>query len=178
MAESFLPRFPELAHIDFALDLLPSSSWWLGATDSTRHIPRVRVRPARPTNPSLTYTIPHEFTHLLQVPLRLVPQGERACDVFAMSRAGDRFLVAPGYLRVPSAVRAAWVDWAATAADLAKDAVRRRSEGERRYIAWWEAAIRAECRGRESNPLKTDLQSVTLAALSPRREPAHPADGN
>src|SRR5207245_10340867 len=25
-----------------------------------------------------------------------------------------------------------------------------------------------ECRGRESNPLETDLQSVTLAALSPR----------
>src|SRR5206468_7236948 len=28
-----------------------------------------------------------------------------------------------------------------------------------------------ECRGRESNPLETDLQSVTLAALSPRRRP-------
>src|SRR5713101_2891610 len=27
------------------------------------------------------------------------------------------------------------------------------------------------CRGRESNPLETDLQSVTLAALSPRRRP-------
>ncbi len=26
---------------------------------------------------------------------------------------------------------------------------------------------RIECPGRESNPLKTDLQSVTLAALSP-----------
>src|SRR5437870_6864014 len=34
----------------------------------------------------------------------------------------------------------------------------------------WTAGLRLRgCRGRESNPLETDLQSVTLAALSPRR---------
>src|SRR5439155_9024795 len=42
----------------------------------------------------------------------------------------------------------------------------------RRSDADWEltAGLRSRgCRGRESNPLETDLQSVTLAALSPRR---------
>ena len=33
------------------------------------------------------------------------------------------------------------------------------------------------CPGRESNPLKTDLQSVTLAALSPGPRRPNPAKG-
>src|SRR6266571_3116777 len=76
-----------------------------GLAEQDRAPPRIRLRPARPTNPTLTYTIPHALTHLLQVPLRLVPGGERSCDLFAMARAGDRFLVPPGYVRVPPAAR-------------------------------------------------------------------------
>ena len=178
LAESFLPHFPELARIDFELDVLPSSSWFLGITDHGPPVPRVRLRPARPTNPTLTSTIAHEFTHLLQIPLRLVPQGERSCDLYALARAGERFLSPPGYMRVPRIARDAWTEWSDVAADLAKQALERRTAGERRYIAWWEAEMRAQCRGRESNPLKTDLQSVTLAALSPRRNVAHPVEGN
>lgn len=178
LAESFLPHFPELARIDFELDLLPSFSRFLGLTDHGLPVPRVRLRPARPTNPTLTSTIAHEFTHLLQLPLRLVPQGERSCDLYALARAGERFLSPPGYVRVPRVARAAWTAWSDVAADLAKVALERRTAGERRYIAWWEAKMRAQCRGRESNPLETDLQSVTLAALSPRRDVAHPVEGN
>ena len=144
LAESFLPRFPELEGLEFELDLLPSSSWLLGLADGGRTVPRVRIRPARPTNPTLTYTIPHELTHLLQRPLRTVPQGERSCDLFAMARAGDRFRVAPRYLTIPRSARLAWTGWAAIAADLAREAVQRRSRGERTYIAWWEAAFRVE----------------------------------
>ncbi len=144
LARSFLPSFPELDALQFELDLLPSSSWVLGLADGDRRVPRIRIRPARPTNPTLTYTIPHELTHLLQRPLGTVPQGERSCDLFAMARVGDRFRVAPGYLRIPRSARLAWTGWAATAADLAREAVQRRSRGERTYIAWWEAAFRVE----------------------------------
>ena len=177
IARSFLPHFSELDTLDFELDLLPSSSRLLGLTDQDRSIPRVRIRSARPTNPSLTYAIPHELTHLLQLPLRRVPQGERAADLFAMARAGDRFGVAPSYLRVPVPVRDGWSAWRPTAAALAREALERRETGQRAYMAWWEAELRNQCRGRESNPLTTDLQSVTLAALSPRRGVAHPAEG-
>jgi len=140
---SFLPRFPELEHTDFELDLLPSSSWLLGLAEHDREPPRIRLRPARPTNPTLTYTIPHELTHLLQRPLGLVPGGERSCDLFAMARAGDRFLVPPGYVRVPVAARGDWERWSFVAALLAREAVTRRSEGTRRYIAWWETSLRS-----------------------------------
>src|SRR5438876_4884256 len=50
-------------------------------------------------------------------------------------------------------------------------------EGARPVRSRWSATPRVHgireatgtCRGRESNPQETDLQSVTLAALSPRR---------
>ena len=142
LASSFLPRFPELDPIDFEIDLLPSSSRLLGLADGGRRTPRIRIRAARPANPSLTYAIPHELTHLLQRPLRVAPQGERACDLFAMARAGERFLVPPGYLRVPGASRRDWSRWAAMAAVLARDALQRRAARERNYIVAWETAFR------------------------------------
>lgn len=142
LARSFLPDFPELDALDFDLDLLPSSSWLLGVTEDGAGRPRVRLRAARPVNPSLTYTIPHEFAHLLQRPLRLAPQGERAADLYAMARAGDRFLVPPGYVRVPSHARLDWGLWSSSAASLAKEALMRRAWGERVYIRWWEDAFR------------------------------------
>jgi hypothetical protein len=141
LVRSFLPRFPELDAGEFELDLLPSSSWLLGLAEHDRDPPRIRLRPARPTNPSLTYTIPHELTHLLQRPVGLVPGGERACDLHALARAGDRFLVPPGYLRVPRTARADWGRWALPTALLAQEALRRRENGTRTYIVWWEKAL-------------------------------------
>src|SRR2546427_7738638 len=137
-----LGLFPELDGLDFEMDLLPYSSRYLGLTDHDRSPPRVRLRPARPTNPSLTYTIPHELTHLLQRPAGFAPMGERSCDVYAMARAGTHMLVPPGYVRVPMAAREDWRRWNASAAALARDAIRQRDEGLRTYIAWWEAAFR------------------------------------
>ena len=167
LARSFLPQFPELRRMTFELDLMRSSSGILGLTDSDRRIPRIRLRAGRPSNPSLTYAIPHEFTHLLQEPLRVVPQGERSCDLYAMARAGRRFLVSPGYLRVPSQADRDWVAWAAMATRLARRALGRRSEGERRYIVWWERAFRtAVLRGK---PRTASTPSRPLKASGPRR---------
>lgn len=170
LAESFLPYFPELRGTVVELDLLPSSSWLLGLADGMRPIPRIRLRPARPTNPTLTYTIPHELTHLLQRPLGLLPQGERSCDLFAMARAGERFRVAPGYVRVPRSARLAWPSWAWEAADLAREAVRRRSRGERTYIAWWEATFRARATHRV--PTADRWGGLISAAARPGETPA------
>jgi len=143
LVQYFLPRFPELDATDFELDLLAPSSRLLGLAEQDRDPPRIRLRPARPTNPTLTYTIPHELTHLLQLPLGLVPGGERSCDLYAMARAGDLFLVPPGYVRVPPGARCDWERWGMTAAVLARAALTQRNEGTRAYIAWWERSFRA-----------------------------------
>ena len=141
LTQSYLPLFPELHPVDFELDLLPYSSRYLGLTDHDRQPPRVRLRPARLTNPSLTYTIPHELTHLIQRPLGAAPMGERACDLHAMARAGLRFLVPPGYLRVPDAAKTDWRRWSPSATALAREALRQREEGRRTYIGWWESSF-------------------------------------
>jgi hypothetical protein len=142
LTTSFLDHFPELDAIEFELDLLPSSSRYLGLTDHDRTPPRIRLRAARPTNPTLTYTIPHELTHLLQRPVGAAPMGERSCDLYAMARAGTRFLVPPAYVRVPDAARDNWPRWNVSATALAREAIRSRVDGRRTYIAWWESSFR------------------------------------
>ncbi|HEV8594008.1 MAG TPA: hypothetical protein VGR51_00565 [Thermoplasmata archaeon] len=172
LVHSFLPRFPELDALDFELDLLPSSSWFLGVTDHDRDPPRIRLRPARPSNPTLTYTIPHELTHLLQIPIGQVPRGERACDLHAIARAGDRFLVPPGYVKVPRTAKEDWSRWSLPAALLARDALHRRGGGLRTYIVWWETAFRAL-----ASPITT-RRGVSSGTGSPRHSGGSPAGGS
>ncbi len=165
---SFLPHFPELDDLDFELDLLPSSSRYLGLTDHDREPPRIRLRPARPTNPSLTYTIPHELTHLLQRPAGRAPMGEKSCDLYAMARAGHRFLAAPAYLRIPRSASQDWGRWRSSATALARDALRQREEGRRTYIAWWESSFR----GLVTALTRDDAPSGTEPRHPPGESPA------
>jgi hypothetical protein len=142
IARSFLDLFPELEGLDFELDLLPSRTYILGLTEQDRDPPRIRLRPARPTNKTLTQTIPHEYMHLLQYPLRLIPQGERSCDLYAMARAGERFRSSPNYLEVPKRTYDDWDHWAPVSSHLAREAIRQREQGRRHYIVWWEETFR------------------------------------
>ena len=86
------------------------------------------------------YTIAHELMHLVQFNSDSVPGGERACDVYALARLPPRYIdESPTYLVVPRGRRGRW-----TAADarmahvLAREAIRRRSGGLKRYATWWE----------------------------------------
>lgn len=89
-------------------------------------------------------TIAHELVHLLQA-RGLVPGGERSCDVYSLAR--DRFLVdaAPVYLEIPDALTTPGGGLRDGAARLlhttAREAIRRREAGERRYIVWFEKAL-------------------------------------
>ena len=150
LVRSFLVRFPELDRRDFELDLLPSAAGVLGLADIRRNPPRIRLWRARPSNPDLTYVIPHELAHLMQHPLGPWPGGERAADLYAIARAGDRFRVPPGYLRVPAAARDGWPRMADRAHRLAQEALQRRSRGLRTYIVWWEAGLRDALQSRKS----------------------------
>lgn len=89
-------------------------------------------------------TIAHELVHLLQA-RRLVPGGERSCDLYSLAR--DRFLVdaAPVYLSIPGVLTTPGGGLRAGASRLlhvtALEAVHRREAGERRYIRWFENAL-------------------------------------
>ncbi len=108
-----------------------------GSLDPAR--PGIWVRPIK-----LAYfTVAHELTHLLQA-RRLVPGGERACDLWALSRSPLVIDSVPGYLRMPRALRARHTTESALASMLhrfACAAIARRDAGDRRYLAGFERDV-------------------------------------
>lgn len=86
------------------------------------------------------WTLGHELMHLAQFNSSDIPEGERACDVFALARLPPRFIdEAPSYLVVPRGCRGRWTRrHARFAHDVAKEALAFRSSGLRRYVVWWE----------------------------------------
>jgi hypothetical protein len=109
-----------------------------GSLDPDR--PGIWVRPRR-----LSYfTIAHEFTHLLQA-RRLVPRGERACDLWALARSPLLNDVPPGYLRLPGSLRRCRrldPEQATFLCQAARMAIAARESGERRYLLLFESEAR------------------------------------
>lgn len=136
--------FPELSGHRVRVDLLPSRSRRLGTASILEDPPRIAFHPGlvdRP--PELKATAAHELMHLLQWPLRQVPNGERACDLYVLARFGTRFPGPPYYLNVPRTARSHWGTWAPVATELARRALVERAHGRRQYLRWWEAEFHA-----------------------------------
>ena len=130
--------FPELADGTVRVGLARKRGvlGW-GSLDPER--PGVWVRPRR-----LSYfTITHEFTHLLQA-RRLVPRGERACDLWALARSPLLNDTPPGYLRLPGSLRRRRLEPAQAAGlcEAARRAIAAREGGERRYLLSFEREAR------------------------------------
>ncbi len=86
------------------------------------------------------WTLAHEMMHLAQFNTKGIPSGERACDIYALARLPPKLIDdSPSYLVVPPAIRRRWSRrYASLAHELALEALRRRSNGLRRYASWWE----------------------------------------
>ena len=131
--------FPELAGGTVRIGLAQKRGvlGW-GSLDPER--PGIWVRPRR-----LSYfTIAHEFTHLLQA-RRLVPGGERACDLWALARSPLINDAPPSYLRLPGPLRRCRLLDPVQAAFLcqaARRAIAARESGERRYLLFFERELR------------------------------------
>jgi hypothetical protein len=108
-----------------------------GSLDPER--PGVWVRPRRLE----TFTIAHEFTHLLQA-RRLVPLGERACDLWAMARSPLLIDAPPCYLKLPKRLgerRRLSHETAVLLHQAACRAIEGRSRGDRRYLSGFEREV-------------------------------------
>ena len=141
--------FPELNGITIRVGLAQKRGvlGW-GSLDPER--PGVWVRPRR----THTFTIAHEFVHLLQA-RRLVPGGERACDLWALARSPLLIDHVPGYLRLPRALRLrrdleSWEP--ALLHDAARRAIRARERGDRRYLRRFEREVAAALAAPRSAP--------------------------
>ena len=86
------------------------------------------------------WTMAHELMHLAQFNSHGIPGGERACDIFALSRLPPSIIdEAPSYVAVPEDADCDWNEKHARLAHrLAKKAIEHRESGVRRYIEWWE----------------------------------------
>ncbi len=130
--------FPELDGCTVRLGLAqkPGVLGW-GSLDPDQ--PGIWVRPKR-----LDYfTVAHEFTHLLQA-RRLVPGGERQCDLHALARSPMLVDAPPGYLALPRGLRAKRRLTARESGylcDAARRALAARAAGERRYLKRFEQEV-------------------------------------
>jgi hypothetical protein len=86
------------------------------------------------------WTLVHEFMHLVQFNDDGIPGGERAIDIQALARVPPGLIDdSPCYLVVPEEIRDSWNDkYAELAHVLAKEALKKRRDGLRRYAVWWE----------------------------------------
>ena len=139
--------FPELDGVTVRVGLArkPGVLGW-GSLDPDA--PGVWVRPRRLEH----FTIAHELTHLLQA-RGLVPRGERACDLWALSRSALLVDAAPSYLRLPHDLARLRRLETATSAMLhtaARRAVAARAAGERAYLKRFEREVAAAWRARHT----------------------------
>jgi hypothetical protein len=76
---------------------------------------------------------------------RMVPNGERACDVFTLARSIKFCDSKPYYLKVPRAFlaedRRIMPGMQMVMHMVAKESVQRRKDGERNYIRWFEREL-------------------------------------
>jgi hypothetical protein len=102
---------------------------------------RIWLNPSRLSH----HTIAHELTHLLQRRDLGIPSGEKACDVFSLARHWTLNDERPSYVRVPGSL----CDERGSVSerigrllfDLALDALARREQGHRHYIAHFEREV-------------------------------------
>ena len=129
--------FPEFDGVTIRLGLAQKRGvlGW-GSLDPDR--PGIWVRPRR----LHLFTIAHEFTHLLQA-RGLVPRGERQCDLWALSRSPLLVDSAPGYLKLPRALRRGALTSAQAHAlySASRVAIEAREHGDRRYLIRFESAV-------------------------------------
>jgi hypothetical protein len=136
--------FPELEGVCVRVGLARSRNV-LGSCSLDPDDPAIWVRPKLVD----AFTITHELTHLLQA-RGLMPGGERACDLHALSRSPLLIDSGPTYLKVPEGIRHARALDTPTRVllhDVAVRALRRREAGHRNYLRYFELTFEREYEG-------------------------------
>jgi hypothetical protein len=86
----------------------------------------------------------HELTHAYCTKVRAIPSGEKATDLFMLTRLPLKYFAngGPSYLECSDKP---FIKYPERVQALAIEAVKLRSAGMRRYIAWFEAQVNAMC---------------------------------
>lgn len=107
------------------------------------------------------YIIAHELTHMVQQYVKTIPHGERSCDLYTIARSPALMDRPPYYLSIPREMYAAWdADTARYCHDAARMAIKKRSEGTRQYIKWFEETLKIGSYFRGNCEVVTSPRSV------------------
>ena len=89
---------------------------------------------------TLPFVLAHETMHAVQWMTRLIPHGEKACDVFTLARLPVEFFPRKKafYVKVPKRV----LSDPSIISECAEKAIDLRSKGLRRYIMWFEDELK------------------------------------
>ena len=136
--------FPEIHNEIVHVGWIAPNGWARGSCDnaSTGKPLKINLQPNEKN-----FTIAHEFTHLLQARKKEppgIPRGERACDVWALTRLPLELIDDyPSYVGGYS-MRKRWNGIKKTVRELAFDAIEIRKT-KRQYIVWLENEIKIAC---------------------------------
>lgn len=125
---------------------------------------RIWLNPSRLSH----HTIAHELIHLLQLRNLGIPSGEKACDVFSLARHWTLNDDRPSYVRVPLALTdghgAVPESVARMLLEVAREALARREQGHRQYIAYFEHEVprRSPALASGENRAPEKLSSLSL----------------
>jgi hypothetical protein len=119
---------------------------------------RIWLNPSRLSH----HTIAHELIHLLQLRNLGIPSGERACDVFSMARHWTLNDDRPSYVRVPLSLLdghgAVPESVARMLFEVSRDALARRQQGHRQYIAYFEQEVQRKSPARASRESRASME--------------------
>lgn len=134
--------FPELHNEIVLVGWIAPHGWARGSccsSVSTSKPPKISLQPNE-----RNFTIAHEFTHLLQTRKKeelQIPSGERACDVWALTRLPLELIDDyPSYIG-NYLMRKRWDTVKNTVRELAFNAIQIRKT-KRQYIVWFEDEVK------------------------------------
>lgn len=83
--------------------------------------------------------ISHEFVHHIQFKKCTIPLGERPCELWNIARSPDlQTMCQSNIFEYPAGVSDNWEEWKYIAHEVAKDAIKKREDGLRNYLKWYE----------------------------------------
>ncbi len=111
-------------------------------------------------------TLAHELTHAFHSKFKSIPSGEKATDVFMLSRIPLKHLRRPSYLEV---AKEPFEMCPGRVQDLAKQAIVKRGSGLRQYIQWFEDEVNKIYYDMKGEPMP-ERKRFSWAACKKQRE--------
>jgi hypothetical protein len=138
VAPEISQMYPELKGYVIGLRVKPMS-WCCACWDyHTDEIAFDSLPKTEWTEKEVGATFAHELTHAYEDKCKSIPSGEKATDLFMLSKVPLKYLVRPSYLEC---AKEPFELFPERIQELAREAIVKRNSGLRQYIRWFEDQV-------------------------------------